>query len=324
MSSKPLIRKKFFPVFAIATTIVYQCMVSIALTEEKPIEDAPSDAQQPTATPLATADTAPSTETTPESEPGEPQPSVQPAPQDATSDPESEPGKPQSSVQPAPQNATSEAEPSTLAVVPPPIQPDTKPFVSPVPAGQKHFGFALELFLGVTKPLAAMDEDFVDVNSVNGGLFLGGKVKRVIIGLGFEMSRITYRRKYGTDYYNDYDGEYKESITKLMFKPGVRFVIVQSDDQKVDMFGQIDIGAGTLLFKEEEDDYDYESDNEKYFLLDWNTALGVRYWAHPQFAVSATGGLLGNYFLRKDDDTDSRFSYHTIGFVSTLQLLGVF
>jgi hypothetical protein len=109
-----------------------------------------------------------------------------------------------------------------------------------------------------------------------------------------------------------------------MFKPGVRFTIVRSQDQKVDMFGKMDFGAGTLLFKDDEDD----NEDDTYLLLDWDVALGARYWAHPQFAVSATGGLQGSYFREKDEPDPTEYSsedsFHLMGVAGALQILGVF
>jgi hypothetical protein len=198
--------------------------------------------------------------------------------------------------------------------------------VEPVPpkAGQKPVGFAAEIHLGVDKALIAMDEDFIDFNSINGGLFLGGKIRKVIVGMGFEMSRLIYRNSYNTDY-SDYS--YRNgSMTTLLFKPGVRFDMFQSDDQKVDLFGQVDIGMGTIIYREDDDSTYTADDGEdpKYFILDWDAGLGVRYWAHPQFAISALGGLGGTYYLERYSEEDTQYSDHVMGIFGALQVLGVF
>ena len=226
---------------------------------------------------------------------------------------------------PAPTDASVDQSVASAPVPPVPLTDNTAEATTmPISQGQKRNGFALELFLGINKPLIAIDEDFIDFNTISGGLFLGGKINRVIVGLGFEMSSVKLRSKY-TSGYGDNDAESSESMIQFLFKPGVRFDIVRTKDEKVDLFGQVDFGMGTLLFNSDDnyDDYYYnESDEESYLLIDWDAGLGVRYWPHPNFAVSGTGALQGNYYREKDDD--NTFSYHALSIVGSIQLLGVF
>lgn len=217
----------------------------------------------------------------------------------------------------------------TVATAPvaafPPVDDTADASAVPASLGQKRNGFALELFLGINKPLIAIDEDFMDFNTISGGLFLGGKINRVIVGLGFEMSSVKLRSKYSSDY-DGYNSESSESMIQFLFKPGVRFDIVRTKDEKVDLFGQVDVGMGTMLFNSDDnynDYYNYDGgDEETYLLIDWDAGLGVRYWPHPNFAVSGTGALQGNYYREKDDD--DTFSYHALSIVGSIQLLGVF
>ena len=324
MSLQLPVRKWVALLSTIALIVTSQRMVSISSAEEKPADGAPSDAPraptQSTETVPATTVTEPPAETSlaVPSEPVETQPADQPASQDTpTAAGASAPATPLSPPR------TQYPAPTGVAALPP--LPAAEPLLPTAPVGQKRAGFALELFFGAVKPLIALDDDFLDFNSINGGLFLGGKINRVIVGLGVEMSRMRYHTEYGSNYYYDrseYDNEDTSSITELMFKPGVRFVMVQSEDQKVDMFGQVDVGAGTII--RNNDDNDLEEEETKYFLLDWDGALGVRYWAHPQFAVSATGGIQGNFFREKEEDTGTVHAHHVMSIAGALQLLGVF
>ena len=275
---------------------------------QKSEEAAPSSAAPASSSTDTASQAAPATTETGTSESGEMVPTAATAPSDSTA----------TIAAPPPETAT---DAPTFA--PPPVLPTSETAAPPPYTGQKRAGFALELFMGANKPLIAVDEELYDFNSITGGLFLGGKIRRVIVGLGVEMSRVVYRSHYEDDgYYAAYDNDYKASFTKLMFKPGVRFVIVQSKDQRVDMIGKVDLGAGTLFYKEDAD-YDDEED-DKYFLFDWDVALGARYWAHPQFAISATGGVEGNFYREEDTEYDSTHSYHTISITGAIQFLGVF
>ncbi len=321
MKSMPWSKTRRFLVFTIAILIVCCGMASAALADEAAIGlSDPQPATDTAATP-ETADTSTAADDWGAQPTGDTT-ATEPAP--VYADPA--PAAPAPAAQPEP---AMYAGPEVAPVQPVPAAP---------PLGQKRAGFALELSFGISKPILALEEELMDFNSLQGGLFLGGKINRVIVGMGFKLNRFTYRSKsdFGSssssysyalsssdsDYYSSGSSsdENKESVTQLLFKPGIRFVMVRSDDEKVEMFGAINIGAGTMFFREDGE----SDDDDKYFLLEYDGGLGVRYWAHPQFGVSATGGVSGNFFRVKDSESDSSYSYHVISIVGGLQLLGVF
>lgn len=166
----------------------------------------------------------------------------------------------------APRASAQEARPA------PAVAASVAPAVAPGPTGgQKEQGFALEphvyaqmvMFSGglagsLTAPL------------VTGGLFAGYKLDRVLFGLGFDFS--------------SYDAGGAQIAMRWV--PGVRVAIVRSSDERVEIFGQLDVSLGH--------DFGAPVGNE---LIGVKLGPGVRYWVHPQFAFSAVGGWDGNWQL---------------------------
>lgn len=137
--------------------------------------------------------------------------------------------------------------------------------------GQMEQGFVLEPHLyaqivtfsgGVAGTLTAP--------LVAGGIFGGYKIDRVILGLGFDFS--------------SYDAGGAQIVMRWV--PGVRVALLRSSDERVELFGQLDLSLGH--------DFGAPSGNE---LIGINLGPGVRYWVHPQFAFSAVGGWNGNWYL---------------------------
>src|SRR5690349_13369670 len=59
--------------------------------------------------------------------------------------------------------------------------------------GQKHSGFALELNIGtrlLTIANTGTGGTNIDIGALQGGIFFGYKISRVIFGLGFDLSRV--------------------------------------------------------------------------------------------------------------------------------------
>ena len=286
-----------------AVFIALQCMTTVCLGDEA---DAQAEALTPAASPASTVSETP------------------PAPGESAPDSGSAPAP----VAPAPTQPPAEPQPAPLQEQSPPA---TVTAAAPVqaggnglpmdPSGQMWGGFALEVHMGIAKPLIAYDEDFLDFNTIEGGLFLGGKIGKIVLGLGFEFSRVKYRE---SDTGDDYDYSRDGSMTSMLFKSGVRFVMAQSRDQKVDLFGQVDCGPGAMFFRDDRDYdyYDYGEDDDTYLIVGWDGGVGVRYWVHRQFAFSAMGGLKGQY--SRFSDAGEQESYHLLFVFGMIQLMGVF
>lgn len=193
------------------------------------------------------------------------------------------------------------------------------PVTTTVPMGQKPRGFAFEAHLGTQ--LVALTGS-TNLGAFSGGVFAGYKINRVILGLGFDVARVASATETGANKTGD-------ASTALFFAPGVRVSILRSADQRVDFFGQFDLGLGGVVNEQRPAPMGNQPDVTR-FRLYYNVGPGVRFWAHPQFAVGAVTGVHGDFALTKTT-TSVGNSSTTVTQTSTvtsifaaLQLLGVF
>ncbi|MCP4527657.1 MAG: hypothetical protein GY833_17320 [Aestuariibacter sp.] len=188
---------------------------------------------------------------------------------------------------------------------------------SSLPA-QTYSGFALELHIG-TGTMYFLDDDIPVFSSLQGGFFLGHKIDRVTYGLGFDIWRNSYTRK------SEFDDR-KSSMISFLLVPGVRVAIVRSDDERVELIGQVDVGIGTSIYKQKDEDEEYEEyeNDYKYFNFTYAVGPGLRYWVHPQFAIGVVAGLRGE--LLKVSNTESDYSRltHLMSIFGLAQFTGVF
>jgi hypothetical protein len=119
------------------------------------------------------------------------------------------------------------------------------------------------------------------VGGIQGGIFGGYKIKRVIFGLGFDLSRVSSGTSAGNT-------STSTSNTSILFSPGVSVAIVRSADKRVELFGQFDMGFGTTVG-------DAIGTGESVFRFAYDVVPGLRYWVHPQFAFGALAGLNGSF-----------------------------
>ncbi|HWE29272.1 MAG TPA: hypothetical protein VHB97_14785 [Polyangia bacterium] len=121
------------------------------------------------------------------------------------------------------------------------------------------------------------------ISGLQGGIFGGYKIKRVIFGLGFDLSRFAT----GTSVSGG-GSSTSSATTTIAFVPGISVAIVRSADKRVELFGQFDMGFGTTVG-------DSVATGESIFRLNYDVGPGLRFWAHPQFAFGALAGLAGNF-----------------------------
>jgi hypothetical protein len=158
--------------------------------------------------------------------------------------------------------------------------------------GQKHQGFALELSIGgrlvtINSNVNGMNAP-ISVNALQGGVFFGYKISRVIVGLGFDLSRVAI----GSSTSGLPNSDTSFAQTAILFTPGIRVAIVRSSDQRVELFGQFDIGFGTTVNEQSPGN---APSNNNLLIVVYDIGPGVRFWAHPSFAVGALAGLNGDF-----------------------------
>ncbi|MBI5488858.1 MAG: outer membrane beta-barrel protein [Deltaproteobacteria bacterium] len=202
-------------------------------------------------------------------------------------------------------------------------QPSPTPLAVAAAAGQQESGFALELNLGSRLLNLSGLGTTASIGMMQGGLFAGYKTDRVIFGLGFDIARISESTS------PDGGGDTSDESTAFFFVPGVRVAIVRSADQRVELFGQFDLGLGTVITDESPSPPPPQPDVTR-FRLNYNLGPGVRFWAHPQFALGALVGVHGDFAYDKIETTVGGTTTSTTNtttvtsIFAALQLMGVF
>jgi len=196
------------------------------------------------------------------------------------------------------------------AGAPPPPPPENNPpppaptAAAPTPApahaaeekGQMENGFAFEthIYSQIVSFGAGVGTTF-NLPLFIGGIFGGYKLDRLVFGLGFNF----------TSY--DAPGSGGAQIV-MQWVPGLRYVFVRSSDDRVELFGQADVGFG----------HSFTSPANEIITAD--LGIGARYWVHKQFAFSAVGGWTGNWGITQTPDSSTVVQSIFAG----LQVLGVF
>jgi hypothetical protein len=163
--------------------------------------------------------------------------------------------------------------------------------------------------LGYSHRILAIDDDFV-FTVPQGGFFAGYKFGPISAGMGIELARLSASRSFG-------DFEAEDSITQVLFLPGVRYAFLGSADGRVELYGQLDLGLGKVYLN---DDGDFDPDEPT--RLVYQLGPGVRYWVHPQFGFGAVAALRGESVSLDRNDFSTTQTTTTI--TTTFQLTGVF
>jgi hypothetical protein len=175
------------------------------------------------------------------------------------------------------------------------------------PAGQVGSGGILELQIGSSIVVAGSNGQVQEMPQ--GRLFAGAKMGGFILGLGFELTRVGYSQGSGF-------GSSSNSATAIMVAPGIRFDLARSDDQRAELFGEIDVGIGHTFF-----DSSSGSGVSNYRIV-YQAGPGLRYWIHPQFGVGGAVGVRGDHSFYGDGPSNS--SYSVTNIFTSLHILGVF
>jgi Outer membrane protein beta-barrel domain len=180
--------------------------------------------------------------------------------------------------------------------------------------GQVHQGFALEPHVSASLLSFSTGGGGTTgiLTSFHGGFFAGYKISRFIAGLGFDLLRTAQGMSIGNT-------STDSARTAFVFSPGLRVAIVRSADNRVELFGQLDLGFGTTV-------NDPSTPNTSNFHFAYDVGPGVRYWVHPQFAFSGVALLDGQFEFNSTNTagTTTKTSTGLTSITAALQLLGVF
>ncbi len=184
--------------------------------------------------------------------------------------------------------------------------------------GQAEMGVVVEARLGselVTLVSASPTTSGLTLNGLQGGIFGGYKIKRVIFGLGFDLARIATGSSVSGG------GTTSTATTSILFSPGVSVAILRSADRRVELFGQFDLGFGTTVG-------DSVASGESVFRMSYDVGPGLRFWVHPQFAFGALAGVAGAFVWDSRAATagmpGTTSSSGDTAIFAQLQIMGVF
>jgi hypothetical protein len=184
---------------------------------------------------------------------------------------------------------------------------------------QIHHGFALEVRLASRLFSFSSGTSALSIGALQGGIFAGYKISRVIFGLGFDISRVATGASGGGG------ADTSAADTAFHFTPGVQVAIVRSALKRVEMFGEFDIGFGTTIHEQKPS---VPMPDTSTFLLNYQVGPGVRYWPHPQFAVSGLAGVEGDFSWVSTTPTGggptTKNSSGLTSIFAQLQMMGVF
>lgn len=134
------------------------------------------------------------------------------------------------------------------------------------------------------------------------GVFAGGKIGRVMLGVGLDFSNLTVPSS----------GSSTSSLTSLIVAPEVMGVVARTADQRVEMLLDAALGLGGLI---------QSSGSSNTLQLSYQLGPGVRYWAHRHFAVQGLTGFSGQVYFPSGSSNASPTSLH--GVFAALSVLGV-
>ncbi len=198
--------------------------------------------------------------------------------------------------------------------------PPASVYRPPVENGQKESGFAFEVHLGSQLlSIGNGGNNIVALGTLQGGIFAGYKIGRLIVGLGFDIERVASGRS------QTMQQDTSTADTAILFSPGVRFALLRSSDHRVELFAQLDLGFGTTFTSQSPPPMGTQPDTSN-FRITYDVGPGLRFWVVPQFAFAAFVGLNGD-FTSSSSTVPGTTTTNTTGLTgieAALQLLGVF
>lgn len=212
---------------------------------------------------------------------------------------------------------------ATPAAPPTPTPPSTPPAPEPMTpseqaehqrrlahhqaaSGQAVRGFVMSASLGVRPSLIVLDSGTAAQSfTLQGGLAIGFKYKRVILTLGVDFGGTDSKRTFSTD-----------RAFNVLVIPGLQIALYRSRDQRVELIGSLRVGAGASIVSS-----DVSSPSPTPLVM-YEIAPGVRYWAHKQLAIQALAGVGGEYAFSTGTSSTQATGVHSL--VASLGAIGVF
>jgi hypothetical protein len=162
---------------------------------------------------------------------------------------------------------------------------------------------------------------------LQGGLFGGYKIDRFTVGLFLDIQHIgtSSMQVAGNNQSSGSRGD-----TSFLLGPGFQGAILRSKDQRIELIGTFQIGFGRTVTSTANDpavpDMYRPESNTSNFHLAYSFGPGLRYWAHPQFALTLASGFAADHVFFKQDNPSGRRAdqQNLVSMYGTLGALGVF
>jgi len=172
-------------------------------------------------------------------------------------------------------------------------------------AAQQPSGFAFEAQLG--NELSYLSTNLAIIG-MRGGFLMGLKTDRTILGVGLDVTRVTRDS-------SEAGVTSTGTTTAYLALAGARVAFAQSDDYRVEMFGQLDLGIGGYSS-------DLTTDNNDVTRYLVQIGPGLRFWPHRSLAIGAVTLYRRVSASRSSNGTDIT---EAVGFISTaIEVLAVF
>jgi hypothetical protein len=193
---------------------------------------------------------------------------------------------------------------------------------------QKTRGFAVYLGLGSHLPVVQIDAtNAIGTSGFSGSLFAGYKIDRIIVGLGLDIASFGTTTQYAAP---SGMATGSRTDTSFLISPGLQVAIVRSPEKRVELLGAFQIGFGRTVTSQSQDpaltpDLLPATDQSN-FHLNYQVGPGLRFYLHPQFALSVISGIEGDHFFATQNNPSGRRAdtLSTVSVFGTLGALGVF
>ena len=167
----------------------------------------------------------------------------------------------------------------------------------PAASGQQERGFVAGVSYGSQPVTIANDEPILNFSA--GGLLLGYKFDRAIAGLGFDVQRLSQTRSASTGNSSSSTPDTTKTHTTFLITPGIQVAALRSEDKRVELFAELDVGFGKSFDSTTPPPAAASGLNATTVTSNIHVLTrvgpGVRYWLHPQFALSALASLNVDY-----------------------------
>ncbi|MRG96188.1 hypothetical protein [Polyangium spumosum] len=202
--------------------------------------------------------------------------------------------------------------------------------VDPPAAGRPvNSGFALQTSL-ISTPLLIGDDDLLGFPSFEGGLTVGYKFDRFVIGIGFDFSNWSDTSTFQSVDPNtgqEIEATRTRRLYSFVVAPEFQFALARSSDRRAELFGAVSVGLGTwdaVTTRDPEPAPGPVPNDDLRLRVRWRAAPGVRYWVHPHVAMSLVTGISGNYMITEPDSGPGGDTIGLTALYTQIGLLGVF